>query len=83
MKNNNEDEWVAHTLPPDPLHTNLLGPVNDLMDKIEELWPIEFRLKKRKRTESESSSGSGPSSSPIKKSALKKSFVNRFLDIVE
>ena len=43
----------------------------------------EFRLKKRKRTESESSSGSGPSSSPIKKSALKKSFVNRFLDIVE
>ena len=43
----------------------------------------EFRLKKRKRTESESSSGSGPSSSPIKKSALKKSFVKRFLDIVE
>ena len=43
LKDNNEDEWVAHTLPPDPLHTNLLGPVNDLMDKLEELWPIEVK----------------------------------------
>ena len=30
-------------MPPDPLHTNYLGPVNDLMDSAEELWPIEVK----------------------------------------
>ena len=42
-KKNNDDEWVGLTLRPDPLHTNYLGPVNDLMDKVEELWQIEVK----------------------------------------
>ena len=42
----------------------------------------EFRLKKRKRTDSQSSSGS-PSSSPVKRSALKNTFVTRFMSINE
>ena len=29
------DEEVILTLPPEPLHTNLLGPVNDVLEKLE------------------------------------------------
>ena len=36
LKEDVGDEWVAKTLPPEPLHTNLLGPANDAMDKLEE-----------------------------------------------
>ena len=35
LKTNAGDEWVAKTLPPAPLHTNLLGPVNDALEKLE------------------------------------------------
>ena len=36
MKNDAGDEWVAKTLPPEPLHTNLLGPGNDVLVKLED-----------------------------------------------
>ena len=42
LKNGCDDEWVAKTLPPDPLHTNLLGPVNDALEKLEEEFVIEM-----------------------------------------
>ena len=29
-------------LPPDPLHVNLFGPVNDVLEKLEEIWPCEM-----------------------------------------
>ena len=35
----NEDEEVILTLPPEPLHTNLLGPVNDAMEVLGKLHP--------------------------------------------
>ena len=36
------------TFPPDPLHCNLLGPRNDCLDKMEELWKdIMFSFYKR------------------------------------
>ena len=35
LKTNAGDEWVAKTLPPAPLHTNLLGPVNDALENLE------------------------------------------------
>ena len=43
LKNSSDDEWVAKTLPPDPLHTNLLGPVNDALDKLEEEFEIQIK----------------------------------------
>ena len=30
-------------LPPDPLHVVLLGPINDVMDKLEQLYPLEIK----------------------------------------
>ena len=38
------DEWVAKTFPPEPLHTNLLGPVNDALYKLKEHYDEEMEL---------------------------------------
>ena len=38
------DEWVALTLPPEPLLTNLLGPANDALLKLEEYYDDEMKL---------------------------------------
>ena len=38
------DEWVAKTLPPEPLHTNLLGPGNDVLDKLEDHFDEHMEL---------------------------------------
>ena len=38
----NVNEEVILTLPPEPLHTNLLGPVNDVMEVLEKLHPDEI-----------------------------------------
>ena len=34
---------VIFLLPPDPLHINLLGPCNDILEKMENLWPVEMK----------------------------------------
>ena len=38
------DEWGALTLTPEPLHTNLLGPANDALQKLEEYYDDEMKL---------------------------------------
>ena len=38
------DEWVAKTLPPDPLHTCLLGPVNNVLSKMEVIYEEHMEL---------------------------------------
>ena len=38
LKEDTGDEWVGKTLPPAPLHTNLLGPGNDVLEKMEEIY---------------------------------------------
>ena len=44
LKHGHDDEWVAKTLPPDPLHTNLLGPCNDALEILEEEFKIEMKF---------------------------------------
>ena len=39
----NWDEEVIFTLPPEPLHTNLLGPVNDAVELMENKYPQEMQ----------------------------------------
>ena len=35
MKNMHIDSWVGKHLPPDPLHVNVLGPLNNVFDLME------------------------------------------------
>ena len=44
LKEDVGDEWVAKTLPPEPLHTSLLGPGKDALDKLEELYDEQMEL---------------------------------------
>ena len=44
LKENTGDEWVGKTLPPAPLHTNLLGPGNDVLEKMEEVYDEQMEL---------------------------------------
>ena len=44
LKTNAGDEWVAKTLPPAPLHTNLLGPVNDALEKLEKHFEEQMEV---------------------------------------
>ena len=44
LKEDVGDEWVAKTLPPDPLHTNLLSPVNDALDILEEHFEEQMEI---------------------------------------
>ena len=43
MTKNQEDKEVLFLFPPDPLHVNLLGPVNDVLDLLEEMYPCEMK----------------------------------------
>ena len=47
IKNGREWEEVIKTFPPDPLHCNLLGPVNSCLEIIESLWKEYMDLKLR------------------------------------
>ena len=47
MKKETGDEWVALTLHPEPLHKNLLGPVNDALEKMEEMQETTMSQQKR------------------------------------
>ena len=40
----NENEEVMCTFPPEPLHTNLLGPVNNGVELLEKLYPDKMKL---------------------------------------
>ena len=42
MQKSERDKEVIFTFPPDPLHVNLLGPVNDVLSKMEQIWPLEM-----------------------------------------
>ena len=44
LKENTGDEWVGNTLPPAPLHNNLLGPGNDVLEKMEEIYDEQMEL---------------------------------------
>ena len=43
MKNGKENEPIIGLLPPDPLHTNLLGPGNDAIEALESKHPHEMK----------------------------------------
>ena len=43
LMKNQDKMFTLFVLPPDPLHVILLGPVNDVMDKLEQLYPVELR----------------------------------------
>ena len=42
VKNGQDNVEVIFTLPPDPLHCNLLGPMNDAVSKLESYYPCEM-----------------------------------------
>ena len=44
LKKDTGDEWVARTLPPDPLHTNLLGLVNGALEEMEQVFDEKIIL---------------------------------------
>ena len=41
LRKDQEEMETIFLLPPDPLHVNLFGPVNDVLEKMEEIWPCE------------------------------------------
>ena len=43
MKNGKENDPIIGLLPPDPLHTNLLGPGNDAVEALESKHPHEMK----------------------------------------
>ena len=42
LSSNHQDAEILFSLPPDPLHTNLLGAGNDACDKLEHYFPDEM-----------------------------------------
>ena len=54
----NMDEEVILTLSPEPLHTNLLGPVNDALELMEKLWPEQ--MQQTYKSNNLKKSGDGP-----------------------
>ena len=42
LRKDQDNVEVIYTLPPDPLHINLLGPVNDALTKCEEHYPTQM-----------------------------------------
>ena len=74
LKNGHDDEWVAKTLPPDPLHTNLLGPCNDALDKLEEEFGLEMKFFYLRHFLNKTGQGAGGKfNGPSIKTVLKKS----------
>ena len=55
----NVNEEVILTLPPEPLHTNLLGPINDALELLEKLHPEEFKKFYKKHGLKKSGDGPG------------------------
>ena len=42
MRKDQVDKQVLCMLPPDPLHVNILGPPNDVLELLEENYPVEM-----------------------------------------
>ena len=55
----NEDEEVILTLPPEPLHTNLLGPVNQVVEALEKIHKEEMEAFYKKHNLKKSGDGPG------------------------
>ena len=43
LRSGQDNLEVIFTLPPDPLHCNLLGPMNDAVSKLESYYPCEMQ----------------------------------------
>ena len=72
LKNGHDDDWVGKTLPPEPLHTNLLGPCNDALEKLEEEFESEMRCFYKMQCLNNSGEGPGGKfNGPSIKQALK------------
>ena len=59
IKNGKEWEEVIKTFPPDPLHCNLLGPVNSCLEIMESLWKEYMESYYRKHGLTKSGQGIG------------------------
>ena len=77
LSQKNLDSPVIFKCPPDPLHVNLLGPINDCIEKMESLYPEEMENFLKRHNISKSGQGPGGQlNGPSIKTILKETNLN-------
>ena len=77
LRNDQGDQEIIFMFPPDPLHINYLGPVNDALEMLEKMYPIEMKEEfyKRHNMKKSGQGAGGKFNGPSIKYVLKENFL--------